>query len=468
MAEQRGIAVRALGLERLVPRHKLAGRIGVARVVHIAACGLFLDDLCTADRARSAGVLGDGLGVGALRETGARKELAEPAGLDDHVASAFLADNVGHLVLNLDALALEVDLRLLERGFKAVIEVVEQLDIIQLARLDLVQLVLHVGGELVIGNRLELVNQQAGNAFAERCRTERLILLGDVIAVNDGGNRRRVGGRTADAAFLHRTDERCLGVASRRLRKVLGRLDLLGGQLVALIEARQRLSCGILLFLVVRALLVNRSKARERDRMTGCTEHLTLADNVGGNRIENGVCHLAGHKARPDQAVQLELIGRQVLADFFRQQLHVGRTNGFVRVLRVALGLEHTRLARIIFLAVATANESGSGSGGLIRQAERVSTHVGDKTGQTVFTEFNTFVQLLCDAHRAARRHIQLAAGFLLQRRGDERRCGGALFLAALDIADGERLAGNSVDNMHRLLFVFQLSLAVRVAIVAR
>ena len=292
----------------------------------------------------------------------------------------------------------------------------QQLDIVQLARFDLVQLVLHVGGELVIGNRLELVNQQAGNAFAERRRTKRLVLLGDVIAVDDGRNGRRIGGRPADAAFLHRTDERCLGVASRRLRKVLGRLDLLSGQLVALIKARQRLSCGILLFLVVRALLVNRSKARKRDRMTGCAEHLTLADDIGGNRIENGVCHLAGHKARPDQAVQLELIGRQVLADFFRQQLHVGRTNGFVRVLRVALGLEHTRLARIIFLAVAAANEARSGSGGLVRQTERIGTHIGDKAGQTVFTEFNTFVQLLRDAHRAARRHIQLAAGFLLQR----------------------------------------------------
>ncbi len=71
---------------------------------------------------------------------GHAKEFAEPAGLDDHVASAFLADNVGHLVLNLDALALQIDLRLLERGFKAVIEVVQQLDIVQLARFDLVQL----------------------------------------------------------------------------------------------------------------------------------------------------------------------------------------------------------------------------------------------------------------------------------------------------------------------------------------
>ena len=202
--------------------------------------------------------------------------------------------------------------------------------------------------------------------------------------------------------------------------------------------------------------------------MTGCAEHLTLANDIGGNRIENGVCHLAGHKARPDQAVQLELIGRQILADLFRQQLHVGRTNGFVRVLRVALGLEHTRLARIIFLAVAAADETGGSGGSLVGQTERVGTHIGDKTGQAVLAQLDAFIQLLRDAHRAARRHVQLAAGLLLERRGDERRCGGALFLAALDIADGERLAGNGVDNMHRLLFVFQLGLAVRVAVIAR
>ena len=137
-------------------------------------------------------------------------------------------------------------------------------------------------------------------------------------------------------------------------------------------------------------------------------------------------------------------------------------------VLRVALGLEHTRLARIIFLAVAAADETGGSGGSLVGQTERVGTHIGDKTGQAVLAQLDAFIQLLRDAHRAARRHVQLAAGLLLERRGDERRCGGALFLAALDIADGERLAGNSVDNMHRLLFVFQLSLAVRVAIVAR
>ena len=96
---------------------------------------------------------------------GHARNLPKAAGLDDHIAAAFLADDVGHLVLNLDALALQIDLGLLERRLKAVIEVVQQLDIVQPARLDLVELVLHVRGKLVVRDRLELVHEQTGNAL---------------------------------------------------------------------------------------------------------------------------------------------------------------------------------------------------------------------------------------------------------------------------------------------------------------
>ena len=138
-----------------------------------------------------------------------------------------------------------------------------------------------------------------------------------------------------------------------------------------------------------------------------------------------------------------------------------------MRVLRARFGLVGARLAGIVVLAVAALDEACRSSGRLVSQTERVGTHIGDQTGKAVLAQLDALIQLLRDAHGAARRHVQLAAGLLLERRGDERRCGGALFLAALDIADGERLAGNGVDNMHRLLFVFQLGLAVRVAVVA-
>ena len=344
----------------------------------------------------------------------------------------------------------------------------QQLDIVQPAGLDLIELVLHVRGKLVVRDRLELVHEQTGNALAERRRTQRAALLGDVVAVDDGRDGRRIGGRTADAALLHRTDERRLGIARGRLRKVLRRLELLSGQPVALVEARQRLSGCVLLLFVVRALLVDRRKARERDRMAGGAEHLSLADDIRGDRVEDGVRHLAGDKARPDEAVQLELVGRKVPADLLGQQLHVGRADGFVRVLRARLGLVNARLAGIVVLAVAALDEACRSSGRLVSQTERVGTHIGDQTGKAVLAQLDALIQLLRDAHGAARRHVQLAARLLLEGRGDERGRRGAFFLAALDLADGERLSGDGVHHAHRLLLVLQLGLAAAVAIVAR
>ena len=202
--------------------------------------------------------------------------------------------------------------------------------------------------------------------------------------------------------------------------------------------------------------------------MAGCAEHLTLAHNVRRDRIQNRVRHLARDKARPDQLVQLILVGREILADLVRQQRHTRRTDGFVRVLRVPLGLEHARLAGIELLAVAPADKARGGGGRLVREAQRIGTHVGDQTGQAIFSQLDAFVQLLRDAHGAARGHVELAAGFLLQGRGDERRRGRAFFLAALDVAHGKRSAGNRVHDRLRLLLVFQFGLSVLVAVVAR
>ena len=224
---------------------------------------------------------------------------------------------------------------------------------------------------------------------------------------------------------------------------------------------------GVLLLVVVRALLVDGGKAGEGYRVAGRAEHLSLADDVGGNRVEDSVRHLAGDKARPDEAVELELVGRKVLADLLGEQLHVGRTDGFVRVLRTRLGLVDARLAGIVFLAVAAADKTGGGGGRLVGESKRVGTHIGDKTGKAVFAQLDAFIQLLRDAHRAAGCHVQLAARLLLEGRGDERGRGSALFLAALDFAHGKGLSGDGVHHAHRLFLVFQLGLAVSVAVVA-
>ena len=138
-----------------------------------------------------------------------------------------------------------------------------------------------------------------------------------------------------------------------------------------------------------------------------------------------------------------------------------------MRVLRIAFGFEHARLAGIVFVAIAPADKARGRSGRLVREAERVGTHIGDQTGQAVLAQLDAFIQLLRNAHGAARGHIELAAGLLLQGRGDERRRGGALFLAALDLAHDKRLALDRVHDRLRLGFVFQFRLAAAVAVVA-
>ena len=163
-----------------------------------------------------------------------------------------------------------------------------------------------------------------------------------------------------------------------------------------------------------RGFLVNRGKAGKGYRVAGGAEHLPLAHNIRGNRVQNRVRHLAGDKARPDELIQLVLVGREVLTDLVRQELDVGRADGFVRVLRVPLGLEHARLAGVVLVPIAAADKAGGGSGGLVGQAQRVGTHISDQTGQSELAQLDALVQLLRDAHGAARGHVELAAGLLL------------------------------------------------------
>ncbi len=68
--------------------------------------------------------------------------------------------------------------------------------------------------------------------------------------------------------------------------------------------------------------------------------------------------HLAGDGALPVQAVQLELIRRQIGFHIIRAALHRGRANGLVRLLGILrFGFIFTRLARHHVLAVLVADK---------------------------------------------------------------------------------------------------------------
>ena len=201
--------------------------------------------------------------------------------------------------------------------------------------------------------------------------------------------------------------------------------------------------------------------------MPGRAEHIAFAQDVGGNGVINRLGHLAGDKARPDQLVKLILVGGKRAFNLVGQQRDVRRADGFMRVLCRALGLEHARLAGVVFLAIASPDKGGNGGRCFISETHRVGTHIGDQTGHTNSLDIDALIQLLRDAHRAARGHVQLAGRLLLERGGDERRGHGLFLLTALDAADRELVPGNRRHDRHRLFFGFQLGFAVLVAVKA-
>ena len=93
------------------------------------------------------------------------------------------------------------------------------------ARGDLVEIVLHAGGEVVVDEALEVALEQLRHGERDERRHERRALLEDVAAVEDRAHDRRVRRGAADAAVFQRLDQGRLGVAGRRRRVVALRLE---------------------------------------------------------------------------------------------------------------------------------------------------------------------------------------------------------------------------------------------------
>ena len=79
----------------------------------------------------------------------------------------------------------------------------------------------------------------------------------------------------------------------------------------------------------------------------------------------------------------------------------------------------------------------------LIRQVDRVGTHIGDQT---------LLIQTLCERHCLRHRHTQLTTSLLLQGRGGEGRCGNTLRRLLLALHDGETCATAALEECDCLL----------------
>ena len=343
-------------------------------------------------------------------------------------------DRVGHIVVG---------------GGIAKVEAGEPLRAVLVALSDLVELVLHRGGEVVIHQRVEVVLHQPDDRKRHPRRHQGVAAGHHVTAVLNGLDNRGVRRRAPDAEVLHLLDQAGLVVARRRVGGVAVGSDLHRGQDVSLAHLRQ-------VRLVVLGIGVGAQPARERDRAAGGGEldllaRGRLARDRDLHRGAAGVFHLGGDGALPNQLVELELLGVERVGQLpGGGKALASRANRLVRLLGVLrLARIRARLRGDVVRAVELCGGRARRFQALGRQRGGVRTHVGDVA---------VFVQALRDTHRAGGGEVQLPARLLLQRRGHKRRVWPARIRLLLDVRNahipvfqplGQRLGGGLVNHVH-------------------
>ena len=405
-----------------------------------------LEQTAAAGRALAGHLDDDRHREAALRVAGTGKEAAKAAVFVHELAPAVRADLVRLLIRHLEVLALKLDLSVVEVCVKVLIILAQQVLPRDGSGLDLVEIGLHVGGEFQVDDIAEILLHHLGHDDAEIRRAQIAPLLDDIVAAEDGRDRRRIRRRTADALFLHRTDKRRLRVAGGWLGKLLLFRDVLELHGVALLERRQRTAH--LARLLVLRLFVHGGVARKLLLGVVGAEEIARAAGIHDDVIIHGIGHLAGGEAAPDEPVETVLLRCEVVAHTIRRERDIRRANGLMRVLRTGLGLIRARLAGMILRAVVLDDERLCRGERLVRQTLGVGTHIGDEADRAAVGNIHALIQLLRDRHGAPRRHAQTAGSLLLQGRGDERGRGAALLLAALDARDLKRLGGHGGNDL--------------------
>ena len=333
---------------------------------------------------------------------------------------------------------------ILTRAVGAEEEAGQELRAVLLARGDTVQVALHRGREVVVDQVRQVLLEQACHGERQPRGHQVLAAVRHVPAVPDRLDGGRVGGGTADAELLHGLDQRGLRVAARGLGLVAVGGGLGQGRGIALGDVGQGL-LRVVLFRVVTALvatlLVGQAEARGGDnRARGRGQHvvaravdLNASEHANRRRVAEGVGHLRGDRALPDQVVQGQLLLRQGTGHLARRaEVVAGGADRLVRLLR-ALRRSAVQ-ARGVGHGLGPVELGGLLAGGVDRlagQRRGVGTHVGDVTG---------LVEGLGGPHRRGRVPVQLARRLLLE--GRCREGGGRAATVGL--------AGHRVDDRGR------------------
>ena len=257
----------------------------------------------------------------AVRVVRAADELAVAAELDLELARVpSLGGTERTFLVELLAEALERVLGLLQGALERPVELVQHLDLAQVALGDVVEFLLHVRGEGDVDHVGEVLDQLVGDHLAGVGGREALVLQRHVLPALDRVDDRGVGGRAADAQLLERLDQRRLAVAGRRLREVLFGQDLEHAQELVHGELGQHL-LGVLVGALVPAFLIDADEPVEDHRLAGGAQSVGdvagcfLLRGAGRDRrdvdahlVEAGLGHLGRHRALPDQGVEAQLV----------------------------------------------------------------------------------------------------------------------------------------------------------------
>ena len=198
----------------------------------------------------------------------------------------------------------------------------------------------------------------------------------------------------------------------------------------------------LVLGILVAAFLIERQEAVEFHHRSGGAQFEKPACDFGFDvdrgALELGRFHLACHRAQPNQFVELGLIGIEEAFGVARPARQVGRANGLVGFLRVlGLGFVAARRGRQVFSAVIRFDDAAHRRNRFFGDLHTVGTHIGDQA-DCLAADVDAFVEPLRHAHGVRRRKTELAACFLLQRRGGERRVGVPLDRLRFDRGDRE------------------------------
>src|SRR6185312_16931962 len=138
-------------------------------------------------------------------------------------------------------------------------------------------------------------------------------------------------------------------------------------------------------------------------RPVGAREH------VDRYRIEDGLRHLRGNSALPDQGVEPVEIVVDLSLDIAWRDGGRSRPDRLVSLLGVLrFRLVDTRLLGDLVVAVETAGDLADLADRFPRERHRVRTHVADEA-DIAFTEIDALVELLREPHRAPGVEAELA-----------------------------------------------------------